>query len=200
VYLGSNSLPAFVQRKSQDSGATTQSSFTISQAILPAFGLNNATLAYPFGSTNPAATDDWSQLLRLLPSNNEIMRFGLVLYFLLVHSPHLFLFRLPDRLAISYFNTYRFNGHSIFPILTDIGDFESQLYDFLDRRMDYAVVLTDAKPSQMAWVGLLFAVLGSGVQLSDLPSPERVARMRAFGMMIRFSYKGIMLCTDALHS
>jgi len=92
VYLGSNSLPAFVQRNSQYTGATTQSSYTVGQAILPAFGLNNATLAYPFSSTNPAATDEWSQLLRLLPSNNEIMRFGLVLCFLLVHSQPLFLF------------------------------------------------------------------------------------------------------------
>ncbi|CAO3690948.1 unnamed protein product [Umbelopsis ramanniana] len=153
MYLGSNSLPAFVQRKSQDTGETAQSSITVGQALLPAFGLNNTTLAYPFSSTNPTSQDDWSQLLQLLPSNDEIM---------------------------SYFNTYRLNGYSIFPILTDIGDFESQLYDFQDRRTDYADFLTKATTSQMAWIGLLFAVLGSGVQLSDLPFAERVSRKKAY--------------------
>jgi hypothetical protein len=76
MYLGSNSLPAFVQRKSQDPGETAQSSITVGQALLPAFGLDNTTLAYPFSSTNPTSKDDWSQLLQLLPSNDEIMRFG----------------------------------------------------------------------------------------------------------------------------
>jgi hypothetical protein len=84
--------------------------------------------------------------------------------------------------------------------LTDIGDFESQLYDFQDRRTDYSAFLTKATPSQMAWIGLLFAVLGSGVQLSDLPFAERLFRKKAYGMMTRFGHKGIMLCSDALHS
>lgn len=100
----------------------------------------------------------------------------------------------------SYFNTYRLNGYSFFPILTDIAEFESQLYDFLDRRRDDTVFVMNAEPSQVVWVGLLFTVLGSGVQLSDLPSPERVAKMSAFGMTIRYGYEEIMFCTDALRS
>lgn len=52
----------------------------------------------------------------------------------------------------------------------------------------------------MAWIGLLFAVLGSGVQLSDLPFAERVSRKKAYGMMFRFGYKVMMLCSDTLHS
>jgi hypothetical protein len=155
VYLGGNSVPAMVLELGRGNGVDSVQQL-FGQSILPIFALDNETATYPF-------VDLWGlphgsiarvqQLCQVLPFDADILQ---------------------------YFRHYRDTAHVLYPGVVDIQEFESQLTSFLTSRGD-GELLVDRKDlakqkvfgKDLHWVGLLFAVLASGMQCSGRPRRER---------------------------
>jgi hypothetical protein len=93
-----------------------------------------------------------------------------------------------------YYRTYQQAVSSLFPFLTDEVAFEERLLCLIEKMdsvgLEAALAAAGSEGSfrNAAWYGLLFAVLASGCQHSDLKSSERVLRTRVFGKLTyRFS-------------
>lgn len=80
-----------------------------------------------------------------------------------------------------YFTFYRDVAGTLYPVLVDVPEFEEKMETFLRNRKAAGGVLQTsddgltAQPFGMslAFIGLLFAVLASGCQSSNLPGKER---------------------------
>ena len=88
-----------------------------------------------------------------------------------------------------FFYYYKDIAGAIYPVLEDIREFENSLELLLRNRMaSGGVYREDADEAQnpfgvsIAYLGLLFAVLASGCQSSDLGSKERELTSQVYGM------------------
>lgn len=89
-----------------------------------------------------------------------------------------------------FFFYYRDIAGAIYPVLPNFQQFEISLDLLLQRRASMGGIYhTDSDPTQgafgvsLAYLGLLFAVLASGCQSSDLPAKERELTSQVYGMM-----------------
>lgn len=83
---------------------------------------------------------------------------------------------------------YRDIGGTIYPVLADVVEFEKKLDTLLNsRRSAGGIFKSNDDQSQkpfgvsLAYIGLLFAVLASGCQSSDLPSSQRELTSQVYG-------------------
>ncbi|KAG8623289.1 hypothetical protein KVT40_008265 [Elsinoe batatas] len=162
VHLGGSSVPALVMALGQGNREQPDLQDVLGKSILPLFGLDNETATYPFvdlwGLAN-GWTAKAEQLAKTIPSDNQ---------------------------CLSFFHYYRDLGHVIFAGVADIAGFEQDLTSFLMTRARYAeldqrndgslppgVTEQSLYDKDLNWIGLLFAVLASGCQCSNLPRKER---------------------------
>lgn len=89
-----------------------------------------------------------------------------------------------------FFFYYRDIAGTIYPVLEDLDRFEANLNHLLrNRASDGGVYRADSDQEQrpfgisLAFMGLLFAVLASGCQSSDLPSKERELTSQVYGKL-----------------
>lgn len=88
-----------------------------------------------------------------------------------------------------FFFYYRDIAGAIYPVLADVSQFE-RIVDLLLQNRASTGGMYRADPDQaqrpfgmtIAFLGLLFAVLASGCQSSDLPSKERELTSQVYGM------------------
>lgn len=90
-----------------------------------------------------------------------------------------------------FFCCYRDIAGAIYPVLEDVRGFENTLEFLLQNRTTSGgVYREDANEAQtpfgvsIAYLGLLFAILASGCQSSDLASKERELTSQVYGMFI----------------
>lgn len=88
-----------------------------------------------------------------------------------------------------FFYYYKTISGAIYPVIADVPEFESSLELLLQTRIaSSGVYREDDDESQtpfgvsIAYLGLLFAVLASGCQSSDLGSKERELTSQVYGM------------------
>lgn len=144
----------------------------LNKSVLPMFGLDNESATYPF-------VDLWGiphgsfrrieMLCKLLPPT--------------------------DADSMQIFKQYRDTAHVIFPGVVDILEFESDLLDFLRHRSSGQLSVQAGSLAEQTvygktlhWLGLLFAVLASGFQCSDLPRKERQMKSQVYGTVSSLSY------------
>ncbi|KAL1987622.1 hypothetical protein VTN96DRAFT_3222 [Rasamsonia emersonii] len=153
VHLGSRSVLAYILNKS----GSLQAQALLEGGILPKLGLDNETATYPFVDlwSSDTSTFDVSAVCGALPSDEQIREF---------------------------FYFYRDIAGTLYPVLVDVPGFEQDMETLLRNRAAAGGVLKtddDQNFSQrpfgksLAFLGLLFAVLASGCQSSDLPGKER---------------------------
>jgi hypothetical protein len=165
VYLGGNSVPAMVVALAQDSNKDMAVQDLLDKSVLPIFGLDNESATYPF-------VDVWGMphgsfrrielLCKLLPDT--------------------------DSECMQTFKQYRDTAHVIYPGIVDVAQFECDLLEFLRYRSNNQLaVKTGSSTDQtvygkdLHWLGLLFAVLASGYQCSDVPRKERQMKSQVYG-------------------
>ncbi|KAL2860752.1 putative C6 transcription factor [Aspergillus lucknowensis] len=152
VHLGSRSVLAYILNNKSSSD---QLQALLEGGILPKLGLDNESATYPF-------VDLWS-------SDMSTFDISAVCYAL----P-------PDLECKKLFCYYRDIAGAIYPVLEDVVQFERNL-DFMlrNRAATGGVYRADNDQAQrpfgisIAFLGLLFAILASGCQSSDLPGKER---------------------------
>lgn len=170
VHLGGSSVPALIMALGQGNRDQSVVQEIIRNSMLPLFGLDNETATYPFVDLWSLA-NGWQakaiQLAKTLPADSQ---------------------------CLAYLQSYRDLGHVIFPGVADIAGFEHALTVFLMRRAACAeqdpnkmndpleVVTEDCMyDKNYNWVGLLFAVMASGCQCSNLPRKERELTSQVYG-------------------
>lgn len=92
-----------------------------------------------------------------------------------------------------FFFYYRDIAGAIYPVLEDTHHFE-RVVDLLLQRRASSGGMYRADPTQaqrpfgvsIAFMGLLFSVLASGCQSSDLPSKERELTSQVYGMLLKY--------------
>lgn len=89
-----------------------------------------------------------------------------------------------------FFYYYKTIAGAIYPVLADVPEFESSLELLLQSRIaSGGAYRADDDEAQtpfgvsIAYLGLLFAVLASGCQSSDLGSKERELTSQVYGML-----------------
>lgn len=92
------------------------------------------------------------------------------------------------------FQCFRTQLHVFTPILTDIDLFEGQLGTFIDRRasLDGKPVSDLQKIFSPSWIGLLYAVLASGIQFSDLRSDQRTSTSSKY---LQYGFQALRLAS-----
>ncbi|CAI7574876.1 unnamed protein product [Penicillium pancosmium] len=152
VHLGSRSVLAYILNNKSGSD---QLQALLEGGILPKLGLDNESATYPFVDlwSSDMSTFDISAVCSALPTDQQCREF---------------------------FYYYKDIAGAIYPVLEDIAEFESNLELLLQSRIaSGGVYREDANEAQspfgvsIAYLGLLFAVLASGCQSSDLGSKER---------------------------
>ncbi|KAL4886128.1 hypothetical protein BJY04DRAFT_178524 [Aspergillus karnatakaensis] len=152
VHLGSRSVLAYILNNKSGSD---QLQALLEGGILPKLGLDNESATYPF-------VDLWS-------SDMSTFDISAVCYAL----P-------PDQQCKEFFAYYRDIAGAIYPVIEDVVSFERHLELLLQNRAATGgMYRADDDQAQrpfgvsVAFLGLLFAVLASGCQSSDLPGKER---------------------------
>ncbi|KAE8135229.1 hypothetical protein BDV38DRAFT_141591 [Aspergillus pseudotamarii] len=152
VHLGSRSVLAYILNNKSGSD---QLQALLEGGILPKLGLDNESATYPFVDlwSSDMSTFDISAVCSALPSDQQCKEF---------------------------FYYYRDIAGAIYPVLEDIPNFEIHLDLLLrNRTATGGIYRSDNDQAQkpfgvsIAYLGLLFAVLASGCQSSDLPGKER---------------------------
>lgn len=152
VHLGSRSVLAYILNNKSGSD---QLQALLEGGILPKLGLDNESATYPFVDlwSSDMSTFDVSAVCSALPSDQQCKEF---------------------------FYYYRDIAGAIYPVLEDIPNFEMHLDHLLrTRTATGGIYRSDNDQAQkpfgvsIAFLGLLFAVLASGCQSSDLPGKER---------------------------
>jgi hypothetical protein len=120
-----------------------------------------------------------------------------------VPEPALLGFRQSKANSLSrFFYYYRDIAGTLYPVLVDVPGFEKNLQTFLQNRAAARGVLKagdDRGLSQrpfgvnLAFIGLLFAVLASGCQSSDLPGKERELTSQVYGKLTSERFFGIIV-------
>lgn len=172
VHLGGSSVPALVMALGQGIRDKPALQDILGKSILPLFGLDNETATYPFVDLWSLA-NGWvakaAQLAKTIPSDSQ---------------------------CLNFLQAYRETGHVIFPGVSDIAGFEHDLTAFLMNRATYVEIdpkqtsnppkgVTDQQiyDKNFNWVGLLFAILASGCQGSNLPRKERELTSQVYGVL-----------------
>lgn len=133
--------------------AHPQHSGQLPKNVLQIFGLHNSNATYPFANLWPSSEPNIGiqDVCRTLPSGEEILRL---------------------------FQRYRENAWPYYPAVVDVEAFESEVCDFVTERAEGGDAICGRSPS---WLGLLFAVLASGIQFSEVPVGERELSSRVYG-------------------
>ncbi|KAH8701968.1 putative C6 transcription factor [Talaromyces proteolyticus] len=171
VHLGSRSVLAYILNKS----GSLQAQALLEGGLLPKLGLDNETATYPFVDlwSSDTSSFDVNAVCSALPSDEQIKEF---------------------------FYFYRDIAGCLYPVLVDVPGFEQNLETFLQNRAAAGGVLRtddDRFLSQgpfgmsLAFIGLLFAVLASGCQSSDLPGKERELTSQVY---VCCSYQCLRMC------
>lgn len=178
VFLGANSAPALVAaliNEKRDSALQE----ILSSGVLPTFGLENESTIYPF-------VDLWG-----IPYGS-FQRIELLCNILPSMASD----------CMSIFKQYRNIAHVIYPGIVDISQFESDLLNFLRQRNNNSLTIQAGSIAEqivhgknLHWLGLLFAVLASGFQCSEIPRKERQMKSQVYGKRIHYKQisKVIML-------
>ncbi|KAL4938249.1 hypothetical protein BDV06DRAFT_60141 [Aspergillus oleicola] len=152
VHLGSRSVLAYILNNKSGSD---QLQALLEGGILPKLGLDNESATYPFVDlwSSDMSTFDISAVCCALPGDQQCKEF---------------------------FTYYRDIAGAIYPVIEDVVLFERNLDLLLHNRAAAGgAYKADDDQSQkpfgmsIAYLGLLFAVLASGCQSSDLPGKER---------------------------
>jgi Fungal Zn(2)-Cys(6) binuclear cluster domain len=167
VYLGSKSVPAMVMALSRDNGDNTNNAAVqelLHRSVLPIFALDNESATYPF-------VDLWG-----VP-HGSMRRLELLCSVLPT-----------DADCHQIFRQYHDIAYVIYPVTVNIDHFEGELIDFLTQRRDNLKFVPETGLTEMQvfgknvhWLGLLFAVLASGLQCSNLPRKEKHAKSQVYG-------------------
>lgn len=165
VYLGGNSVPAMVMALASDNTPDGAVQNILGKSILPIFCLDNESATYPFVDLWGIPHGSFKRvelLCKLLPAT--------------------------DAECIQTFGQYRDTAHVVFPGVTNITQFESDLLEFLRKRSSTSLIVRNAALEEqevygkdLHWLGLLFAILASGVQCSHLPRRERQMKSQVYG-------------------
>lgn len=98
-------------------------------------------------------------------------------------------------MSTRFFYFYRDIAGTLYPVLVDVPGFEKRLELFLHNRAEAGGALKtgDSKilsqppfGMDLSFIGLLFAVLASGCQSSDLPAKERELTSQVYGIVTLF--------------
>ncbi|KAI9369850.1 hypothetical protein BJX61DRAFT_124410 [Aspergillus egyptiacus] len=152
VHLGSRSVLAYILNNKSGSD---QLQALLEGGILPKLGLDNESATYPFVDlwSSDMSTFDISAVCCALPDDQESKKL---------------------------FSYYRDIAGAIYPVIEDVALFERNLDLLLHNRAAAGgVYRADDDQAQrpfgmsIAYLGLLFAVLASGCQSSDLPGRQR---------------------------
>ncbi|KAJ6107202.1 hypothetical protein N7523_008525 [Penicillium sp. IBT 18751x] len=152
VHLGSRSVLAYILNNKSGSD---QLQALLEDGILPKLGLDNESATYPFVDlwSSDMSTFDISAVCSALPTDQQCREF---------------------------FYYYKDIAGAIYPVLEDVPGFENTLELLLESRAaSGGAYREDVDEAQnpfgvsIAYLGLLFAVLASGCQSSDLGSKER---------------------------
>ncbi|KAJ5177209.1 uncharacterized protein N7482_003086 [Penicillium canariense] len=152
VHLGSRSVLAYILNNKSGSD---QLQTLLEGGILPKLGLDNESATYPFVDlwSSDMSTFDISAVCSALPTDQQCREF---------------------------FYYYKDIAGAIYPVLENVQEFESTLELLMQNRAAsggvYREDVDDAQTPfgvNIAYLGLLFAVLASGCQSSDLGSKER---------------------------
>ncbi|KAJ5586734.1 uncharacterized protein N7459_002499 [Penicillium hispanicum] len=152
VHLGSRSVLAYILNNKSGSD---QLQALLEGGILPKLGLDNESATYPFVDlwSSDMSTFDVSAVCSALPT---------------------------DQQCRDFFYYYKDIAGAIYPVIEDIQEFGKSLELLLQSRIaSGGVYREDTDEAQnpfgvsIAYLGLLFAVLASGCQSSDLGSKER---------------------------
>ncbi|RDW92984.1 putative C6 transcription factor [Aspergillus mulundensis] len=159
VHLGSRSVLAYILNNKSGSD---QLQALLEGGILPKLGLDNESATYPFVDlwSSEMSTFDISAVCCALPSDQQCKEFWCY---------------------------YRDIAGAIYPVIEDVAVFERNLDLLLQNRTTAGgVYKADDDQAQrpfgisIAYLGLLFAVLASGCQSSDLPGKERELSSQVF--------------------
>jgi hypothetical protein len=112
-------------------------------------------------------------------------------------------------MSARFFYFYRDIAGTLYPVLVDVPGFEKNLETFLHNRAAAGGVLKTGDSRlfpqrpfgmNMAFIGLLFAVLASGCQSSDLPAKERELTSQVYGIgsLIFLLISELILTPDSL--
>ncbi|RMZ91563.1 hypothetical protein DV736_g1211, partial [Chaetothyriales sp. CBS 134916] len=81
--------------------------------------------------------------------------------------------------ALRYFDIYKTNCHPIYPIITDLSEFEAAVCQYVEDvsaarlSRNLAPLRGRALATRVSWFALLTATIAAGVQFSDLPAADR---------------------------
>ena len=153
THLGGGSVPALVMALGRGPDGRPGVQELMGRSILPMFGLDNESATYPF-------VDLWGGPHTTLSRVNELCR------------------AIPsDMQCLEFFRYYRDTAHVVYAGLVDIELFENDMTTFLTTRANTKPEdgVTDEMiyGQSVHWVGLLFAVLASGCQCSNMPRKDR---------------------------
>ncbi|KAK2745983.1 hypothetical protein FQN55_005805 [Onygenales sp. PD_40] len=153
VHLGSRSVLAYILGRSGTSQEASQA--LLEGGILPKLGLDNETATYPFIDlwSTDISSFDVNAVCAVLPDDDQCRMF---------------------------IKCYRDIGATIYPVIPDLDQLEANVDLFLRNRAILGGLPGDSSDAghrpygmDLAFIGLLFAVLAAGCQSSDLPSKER---------------------------
>ncbi|EDN02574.1 conserved hypothetical protein [Histoplasma mississippiense (nom. inval.)] len=165
VHLGSRSVLAYLLGRSGSSQEASQA--LLEGGILPKLGLDNESATYPFVDlwSTDTSTFDLGAVCAVLPDDDQCK---------------MFIGRYCDISA------------TIYPVIPDIEEFQKNLSTLLQNRALWGGLQPESSEvtdrpygMSLAFVGLLFAALAAGCQLSDLPSKERELTSQVYGMTLR---------------
>ena len=160
THLGGSSVPALVMALGRGPDGRPGVQELMGRSILPMFGLDNESATYPFVDLWGGNRSTWarvSELCKTIPNDMECLEF---------------------------FKCYRDTAHVVYAGVVDIDQFEADLTTFLLARSDTKP--EDGVSEEMIygqsvhWVGLLFAMLASGCQCSNMPRKERELTSQVF--------------------
>lgn len=172
VHFGAGSIPAFlISMRNGGNTDLTEAQEVLGKSILPMFGLDNESATYPF-------VDLWGLPHGSLARAQELAK------------------ALPsDTQSLSFFRYYRDMAFVIYPGLAQLEIFEEELNQFLVLRAanDAAgegVTEQQVHGQDFHWLGLLFAVLASGAQSSQMQRKERELTSQVYGKVNSISRRG----------
>lgn len=155
VHFGAGSIPAFlISMRNGGNTDLSEAQEVLGKTILPMFGLDNESATYPF-------VDLWGLPHGSLARAQELAK------------------ALPnDSQSLSFFRYYRDMAFVIYPGLAQLEMFEEELNQFLVVRAANDVTGEGVTEQQVHgqdfhWLGLLYAVLASGAQSSQMQRKER---------------------------
>lgn len=177
VHLGSRSVLAYILNSKSGSD---QVQALLEGGILPKLGLDNESATYPFVDlwSSDMSSFDISAVCSALPNDQQCKQSVFP-----CRGCHM-----ADLNRLFYY--YRDIAGAIYPVLEDLDAFEMNLDMLLQSRAATDGMYREGddatqKPFGMtvAYLGLLFAVLASGCQSSDLPSKERELTSQVYGRL-----------------